>query len=149
MSEESSGCIARYGDGEQVIANAKALERSLKAVVESGNPELWLIPSLPGRRIGSIAMRVFGLMPRPSIVVHFGPAGALVTFRDPNGGDYRAVNREFKGEAIRGELLLFDGRRVDHRADEVFERETALGFVRDYFREGVRPWRLSVRPVQL
>jgi hypothetical protein len=143
----SSDFIARFGDGEKIVTSIDALEECVTSVVEKELPELWLIPSSKAGQLGSLALRVFGLKPRPAVIAQFGPGGALVTFRDRIGGDYRVVNRDFDGQASRGDFVLHDKRRIPHRADEVFAIDEALGFVRDFHREGDRPWRLSCRPV--
>jgi len=141
--------IARSRDGESLVGSTDELEAYLAAAVADGESELWLMPATAARQLGSLALRVFGLKPRPAVVAHLGPKGALVTFRDRNGGDYRVVNREYVGQADRGMFVTNDGRRIAHRLDEVLPREAAFDLVRDFFREGDRPWRISCRSVTL
>jgi len=145
--EQRKDFLARFSDGESHVDSADRLEQCLTNVESRHESEFWLIPSSPARQLGSVALRVFGIKPRPAVVVHLGPEGALVTFRDRNGGDYRVVNREYDGQVSRGFFRLHDGGRVTCRADELLTTEAAFGFVRDFFREGDRPWRLSCRPV--
>jgi hypothetical protein len=144
-----SSFIIRLDEGEQVVTSIETLDRILTQALQRSAPEVWLSPASPARQLGSLALRVFGLKPRPAVVVHFGVAGAMVTFRDRNGGDYRVVNREFDGQSTRAQFRLHDGRRLSHRLDEVLPNDEALDFVRDFFREGDRPWRISCRPVTL
>jgi len=143
----SRSFIARFGDGEVVVLTKEELDRALESASEKRIGEFLLMPASPARQLGSLALRVFGIRPRPAVVAHFGPEGALVTFRDRNGGDYRVVNREFEGQPSRGFFRLHDNRKVQCRADELLTLEAAIGYVHDYFREGDRPWRLSWRPV--
>lgn len=144
---EAKRYIARYGDGERIVAGDDDLERCLTDVRERGVPELWLIPASPTMQLGSMAMRVFGLKPRPAVVVQFGPSGALVTFRDRHGGDYRVVNRDYEGQPSKGPFRLHDRRSIAHRTDEVLTIDVAFSHVREFFAQGDRPWRLACRPV--
>lgn len=141
--------LARLADGEHLVSSIDALDECLTKAVETRLAEFWLVPATPAKQLGSLALRIFGLKPRPAVVLHLGAKGALVTFRDRNGGDYRAVNREFEGQATRSDFVMHDGRRITHRADEALELEPAFELVREFFRQGDRPWRIACRPVVL
>lgn len=141
--------IARFGDGEEIVGSIASLDRCLLSLSESRVAEFLLMPASPAKQLGSLALRVFGLKPRPAVILLLGPEGALVTFRDRRGGDYRVVNREFDGQSTRGFFRLHDGRKVESRADELLSIEAAFGHARDFFREGDRPWRLACRPVAI
>lgn len=140
--------IARFDGGEQMVTSIEELDRCLTAAVRDESAAFSLSPSSPAKQLGSLAGRIFGLTPRPAVVLHLGSAGALATFHDRNGVDYRAVNRDFDGEASRGQFDLRNGRQLQCRADEVFPIEGAIELAQAYFRAGDRPRKISWRPAQ-
>ena len=143
-----SGYIARFDEGEQMVTSIEELDRCLTTSIENQSAEFWLSPSSPAKQLGSLTGRIFGLTPRPAVVLHLGSDGVLATFHDRNGVDYRAVNRDFEGEASRGPFPLWNGRQLQCRADEVFSIKGAIELAQAFFRAGDRPREFSWRPSQ-